>query len=615
MSVPHSHEIQELNGHKAAQEVEQFDSHLTAPDWVRNAPMPDDFIESSPTASTFSPVDASSAKLPEQASNNSDDTHHPAKKQYPILNDAWDTSRETVQKGFDAESSSNFQYAGNTNKPVQTAKAFDPSSFVSQSLIVPAKVEASQDETIEDEGERQYITTHTPHVWLDQYIDHSRELSPRGFNALHEAAGLWAMSATVAGRVVIDYGGRLRHTSLQIAAVARSSVWVKSHTIGIADKMLLDAGLDWRLLPTKATPQAIIEEMSDSRHILDLMRELETEEDEQAFEKLQKKLDYFKDQMGRLYAHEGQRAWYLSEFGTKIIAGMMRPGSSLAEFSDFLRDINEKVGRDYEYRTRGHGKENISSPCLSIIADTTPADIRPYARAGAPLWSNGFFPRFALIAPLATDVPSLAQVGYETKSRTVTPFALTSIMVEVDKKLGGRTSYDERLPLRYINYSKGIHQKIYQYEKWVIANRLETEDLDGTYKRLVFEQSVSIATLLALFDDSFEIMPRHYQRSLEICEMFRRCTEDFYLGMTESVVSQKDLEKSQKEDRVLRIIQKHHDKKGSWPTLRDIRKQTGPTRYRMSNEDIGKILDVLKEANLIEEHKEPKARAYRYKVT
>jgi len=83
--------------------------------------------------------------------------------------------------------------------------------------------------------------------------------------------------------------------------------------------------------------------------------------------------------------------------------------------------------------------------------------------------------------------------------------------------------------------------------------------------------------------------------------------------MTENTISEQ-AQKSQREDRILRIIGRHNAKKGTWPTLREIRKQTGPTRYRMSNEELFKVLDVLKDANLIEEFKTQSARAYRYKL-
>lgn len=475
-------------------------------------------------------------------------------------------------------------------------------------------VETPPKQALPEEPTRQYITTHTPHDWLDEYIQYSRRLSPRGFNALHEVAGLWVMSATIGGRAVINFGGKLRHTSLMFTAVARSSVWVKSHTIGIAEKVLVDAGQSFRLLPTKASPQAIIEEMSNHQRALQILKEMENCSEEQ-FKKLTLELSYLKDEFGRLFANEGQRAWYISEFGSKIIAGMMRAGSMLADFSDFLRDINEKVGREYVYRTRGHGRETISNPYLAIIADTTPADIRPYAAAGAPLWSNGFFPRFALIAPTSDEIPSKARVAYEHCQESAAPHSLTSVIAKIDEQLDYRKNYDSPLQKQKITYSPAIWDAIYEYEMWIDKNRLETEDLDGTYARLVFEQSVAIATLLAVFDGHNEIKMRHYQRAKEICERIRRCTEDFYIRMTQTAMDEKEAKRSQIEDRIVSIITNLYNKNSEWPTLRQIRKQTGNSKERrLANEDILKTLDVLKAADLVEEFKEKGKRAYRFRL-
>ena len=89
------------------------------------------------------------------------------------LRDAWDTSRDE-------------------NKPDE--EPFNPANF-----IVPPKPKPEALPPLEDEeGTRNYITTHTPHAWLDRYIEYSRELSPRAFDMLHEAAGLWALSSAVA---------------------------------------------------------------------------------------------------------------------------------------------------------------------------------------------------------------------------------------------------------------------------------------------------------------------------------------------------------------------------------------------------------------------------------
>ena len=494
------------------------------------------------------------------------------------------------------------------------------SDFNSADFMVPdEEVKALLSETpdVSQNKERQYITTHTPHAWLDRYIEYSRELSPRGFNALHEAAGLWVMSSVIAGRAQIFFGGRLRHTSLMFTAIARSSVWVKSHTIGLAETLLSDAGLDWLLLPSKASPQAIIEEMANDKRVVEILRLLDDAADSEA---LEAKLEAIRKELGMLYAHEGQRAWHISEFGSKIIAGMMRPGSVLADFSDFLRDINEKVGREYTYRTRGHGKETIESPYLTIIADTTPADIRPYAKVGAPLWSNGFFPRFAIIAPTSDEIPSKARVPYKYNRQPAAPCELTSKMAEVNQKLGRRSNYQQPLIKTEVTYGPEIWEAIYNYEKWVDHNRLDTEDLDGTYARLVFEQSVSIASTLAIFDDSFsdgsfKIEMNHYQRAVEICERIRRCTEDFYIRMTENPISEKEAAQSQLEDRIIKIIQTEHEKKNEWPTLRDIRKRTGSgIRGRLSREDIMRVMEVLRNANLLEEFKEDGKRAYRYRL-
>ena len=85
--------------------------------------------------------------------------------------------------------------------------------------------------------------------------------------------------------------------------------------------------------------------------------------------------------------------------------------------------------------------------------------------------------------------------------------------------------------------------------------------------------------------------------------------------MTESPISEKEAAQSQLEDRIIKIIQTEHEKKNEWPTLRDIRKRTGSAmRGRLSREDIMKVMEVLRNANLLEEFKEEGKRAYRYRL-
>ncbi len=508
----------------------------------------------------------------------------------PVLRDAWDTSKSASEP-----------------------KTFDPSSFVSQSPTVPTVPTVTQ---ISDDSlfNSLYIDTHTPHAWLDNFVKHSKGLSPRGFSGLHEAAGLWAMSATIAGRAFIDFGGKKRSLALMFIAAARSSVWAKSHTIGIATQLISDAGQAWRLLPNKATPQAITGTLSDNKRVIELMRSLESC-DEKEEPKLRKQLEYTKSDLGNLYAHEGQRAWHISEFGSSVMAGMMKQGSVMASFSHFLRDINDKpAGQAISNITRTHGLETINYPYLPIIGDTTPADIKQYSRAGSQLWTNGFLARFLLVSPLQDDVPSNARVAYGAKGRSTSPYELTSQMVKVNNSLGKRQSYNDELILKSMDYSYEIYDEFYKYEEWLKSIEWG-EDLEGNIVRQAVEKAPAIAAILAIFDGSDEVLEPHCKRAIEICERFRLRLISFYDKMTENSLSEKEVEKSQKEDKILKIIDTHYKKNETWPTLRDIRKRTGSKKYRMSNEDILKILDVLKEANFIEEFKLPKGKSYRYKIT
>lgn len=505
------------------------------------------------------------------------------------------------------QSSSSRQTSVDPRIPLTLAGKVDIDALVATALLPKAAPQSPPSEG------PQYLTSHTPHQWLDSYIEYSRKNSPRGFRVLHEACGLWLLSATVAGRAITNFGGRIRHTSLMLAAVARSSVWAKSHTIGIAEKVLEDAALAWRELPTKASPQAIIEEMSDNWRVMEILHTIDvTDPSDETIKKLEQELNFLRTKLGPKWAHEGQRAWHISEFGSKIISGMMRPGSVLADFSDFLRDINEKVGKTYTYKTRGHGEENITSPYLAIIADTTPADLRKFAKPNAPLWTNGFFPRFAIIAPLSTESPSLARVPYQLQSKTTTPVHLSQPLVELNERLGRRKHYRDSLKKTSIRYSEEVWNMIYEYEEFIQTHRLECEDLDGSYARLVLEQCVSISMLLALVEGYDEILPRHTQRAIECCERIRQCTDEFYTRMTENPQSDKDAEQSRLEDRIVTIIDKYYQKFNKWPTLREIRHRTGNKKSQISNNKLLSTIEVLKEAEIIEDYKD--GRTYRYKL-
>ncbi|HEX4206418.1 MAG TPA: DUF3987 domain-containing protein [Ktedonobacteraceae bacterium] len=57
---------------------------------------------------------------------------------------------------------------------------------------------------------------------------------------------------------------------------------------------------------------------------------------------------------------------------------------------------------------RTRGTEQISDPYLALLGILTPQDLRPYVGRQSKFWRDGFFARFAFVAPSPGSVPSTA---------------------------------------------------------------------------------------------------------------------------------------------------------------------------------------------------------------
>ena len=453
------------------------------------------------------------------------------------------------------------------------------------------------------------LERHTPHAWLDEYIEYSKSLSPRAFDLMHEACGLWVLSAVAAGRVELNFGGAIRGAALMITVIAPSSRWAKSHTVKLATRLLAEAGLEWRGLPTKSTPAATIVAMADNPQATAILEKLnfgELSEEEEA--KLRTELDHLRVKLGNLYANEGQRYWHVSEFGTKIVEGM-RPNSAMAAYSDFFRDINEK--KKYSNSTRSYGEEIIHAPYLAVMGDTTPADLAKYTMPHSPLWSNGFFPRF-IIVTMSDDELKLRQAqeregvpkpqvpyGFVCDQ---TPTELIDPLIEMDQSLGLRMNYEEDLLKKRLHNEPEVYYSFYEYELHVDKFRIDAEDLDGTYTRLGFEQCPAVAMLLALADGSLEIEMKHFLRAQEFCERVRLSTEAFYKRATDNTIDDKTVRQNQLETKIVKIIKAIHKRKGEWPTQSQIRTGTGNSgSTRLPHSAVTEVLQALKMANIVDD--------------
>lgn len=449
------------------------------------------------------------------------------------------------------------------------------------------------------------LTRHTPHEWLDAYIERSRKLSPRAFDFMHEMCGIFVLSAAVAGRARLVFGGAWRGTAIMVMIVAPSSRWAKSHTVRCATDLIKAAGLGWRGLPSKATPQAVIGAMSNNQRVVDMARSLDGDLDEKLRSSLEREMQEIKEKLGPLLANEGQRWWHISEFGTKIIDSM-RSGGVNSDFSDFFRDING--GGGYGYLTRSFGEERIEHSYLAVISDTTPVDLLKYSQSHAQLWSNGFFPRFTLVTPTDEELEERQRsedaqemkprVPYGTRPTSSVPGELVFPINALDEWLGGRSSYDEQLPQLEMKCSKEVDDAFYmrEYRMDIAANPDFMDDLGGSYMRMALEQNIAIAMLLALVEGSDEVLMRHAMRAEEITERARLSLEAHYRRMTGNLTDDKTRKASLEEQQCLKWIVQYQEKSKRWPTASNIRTKSG--RSTASRWPISKINEVLTNLSL-----------------
>ncbi len=379
--------------------------------------------------------------------------------------------------------------------------------------------------------------------WLDEYIAFSRKWSPRAYDDFHEAVGLWILSTIAARRVALAHGGK-RYTPLFIALTARTSLYSKSTTADIGLSILSDCGLDWLLAPDESTPQKFIQSLA-GRLPADygsLSPEIQ---------------EYVKRQL----ALSGQRGWFYEEFGQHLSA-MSRENGTMADFKGIIRrldDCKAKCSRE----TISRGNETIIAPYVALLVGMTPADIRPYAKAGGAMWHDGFWARFAFVTP-PYDSPK--DDRFPRDIRYIPP-ALISPLITWHKRLGvpevtvtmeeeGMYRYQRStLPERLILWSDDAYEAYYRYDialkSLLTRNEYKHGDFDGNYARFS-EKALRIALLFASLEDSRHIEMRHWARAQEITERWRANLHYLYDQVNISEIS----EPERLEEKIMGVVEK-----------------------------------------------------------
>ncbi len=353
--------------------------------------------------------------------------------------------------------------------------------------------------------------------WLDAYIAFSRQWSPLAYDGFHEACGLWLLSTLAARRVAVPISG-MKYSSLYIALTARTSVWAKSTTAEIALDTLRHVGASYLLAPDECTPQALISQMSAK--VPQRYGDLDS-------------TAQFRIQCGLGFA--GQKGWWYDEFGQKL-AGMMREGGSMQDFRGLLRQIDVSPDR-YSYNTITRGLEEIERPYLSILASMTPADLAPYAQNGSALWSDGFFARWAFVAPPVDARPTL-EAAFPQGQRIIPPHLVMPLQqwhsrlgtptVDLEERTrngkgtGEYTATITPADVQVCSLSDDAYAAYLAYFKAMRGLIISSDDtdMDGSYTRFP-EKALRIAMLLASLENTGRIEVRHWARGQQIAEEWR----------------------------------------------------------------------------------------------
>ena len=419
-------------------------------------------------------------------------------------------------------------------------------------------------------------------AWLDDYIQHSRLWSPRGFEWFHESCGLWVLSVVAARRVLVHMG-KPRFTPLYIALTARTSSFSKSTTAGIAISTLQRAGLDYLLMPDNSTPQKFLMEMKA------VLPEDYADLDEFAKTRVLNKI-----------ASAGQRGWYFEEFGQGI-AAMMRRDGPMTDFRGLLRRFDDTPDR-YESGTIGRGTDLVERPYLALLVSMTPADLAPFAQRGSSLWGDGFLARFALVTPPA----GARRRGRFPRGECVIPETLYLPLQAWNQRLGssqvnlldekgmgkdGKNINTVRAKVKpaepiALELTDEVFEAFYAYDDGLneVCSKIDLEDLDGNYARFS-EKALRLATIFASINDSPRVELSHWARAQAVTERWRAGLHFLQQQLNNPMPSQM----LETEERILRVLRRLKA-----ASAREIRQQT-----RLPAREINQILNELSEAELV----------------
>jgi hypothetical protein len=352
--------------------------------------------------------------------------------------------------------------------------------------------------------------------FLNDYIAFSRQWAPRAYDRLHETVGLFVLSTINARRSKIAFGPRGQYPSFYAGLVARSTLYTKSTAVFIALDLLEKAGLAALLADDEATPQAFLQGMT--RMVPSNYPELPREEQEA----LRLRLTF-----------AGQQGWFYEEFGQHLDA-IMQPQGYMAPFRGIFRRLDDHPTR-FVSKTISRGRDRIQQPYLTVLANLTPADIKPFVHTGSRLWTDGYLARFAFVTPPREEASSDAAFPdgeMQIPGNLVTPLPrwhqlLRIPACHIDELDDDRYAvHVEPLPETVYVLHEQVKTGFYAYDAAIrtLLRQRKDFDLDASYARLPLK-ALRMAGLLASFHNDVSnrvITLQYWERGQQIAETWRQ---------------------------------------------------------------------------------------------
>lgn len=404
-------------------------------------------------------------------------------------------------------------------------------------------------------------------TWLNTYIDYASAKSPMTPRLFHESAGLVLASIAIARRLVLPLPFDEIYPNLFVVWIAGTTVFHKSTALNIPRK-LASRIFPHLIAPQESSPEALLSDMAGVQP--------------SNFSEGSHNPETFKAwQEGRNFA--AQKGMTLDEMSGLMARSRKDYNAGLLEILMKLYDCESQ----YQRSTMGKGPIEVRNSYLTLIGASTPSALWPYLR-NPQLWSNGWWPRFALLTP-ETEKPEWKS----TLDSVEEPAILLEGLQHLYKRLPA-TVWPKSPSALTVTLAPGVMEAWARYGQAVgfdlIGDELD-ERLAGTYGRMP-TQVLKIAMLLAAMDwpansPAPQIELPHLARAMRIAESWRVSAHRTIDRAARSIYNQNRI-------RVLNVLARHEP---DGATLRELMRSI----KNLDPKDLNDVLMQMKMAGEIEE--------------